>query len=169
MKLEQQLKLQSYLDGEMPERERRDVAGWLERDGEARAWFAELKTARDVLVGNEPVMALPESREFYWSKLEREIARLEREPARPPRFELLAWLRRLLVPAAGVALLALAASIFVWPQRAGLGAGEFETSLTDTAATTYRDHASGVTLVWLSYPATDHEIDYEAPPVAQAQ
>ena len=52
MKLEQQLKLQSYLDGEMPERERRDVAGWLERDGEARAWFAELQTTREVLAGN---------------------------------------------------------------------------------------------------------------------
>jgi anti-sigma factor RsiW len=169
MKIEQQLNLQSYLDGEMPERERRDVAGWLERDGEARASLAQLTTVRTALTGNEPALALPESREFYWSKLEREIARLEREPARPPRLSLLAWLRRLLVPTAGLALLALAAAVFVWPQRAASGLGEFETSMADTGATTYRDHANGVTLVWLSYPATDHEIDYEAPPLAQAR
>jgi len=166
MKLEQVLKLQSYLDGEMPERERRDVAGWLDREPQARALFAELKTAREALTGNEPAPALPESREFYWSKIEREIARLEREPARAPRANLLAWLRRLLVPTAGVALLVLAASVFIWPSGAGRGAGAFESSMRDTGATTYRDHANGVTLVWLSYPATDHEVDYEAPPRA---
>lgn len=165
MKHEQVLQLQSYLDGELPERERRAVSAWLAQEPQARALLAELQTTHAALAGNEPVCSLPESREFYWSKIEREIARLDREPARAPRASLLAWLRRLLVPAAGVALLVLAASVFVWsPTTRGVG-GEFETTLSDTGATTYRDHANGVTLVWLSYPATEREIDYEASPL----
>jgi anti-sigma factor RsiW len=166
MKLERQLQLQSYLDGEMPERERRAVAAWLEREPEARALLAELRASRDALRGHEPVMPLPESREFYWSKIERELTRQEREPAPAPRIPLLGWLRRLLVPAAGAALLVLAGSVMLWPAGTKLGEGDFETAMSDMGATTYRDHANGVTLVWLSYPATDHEIDYEAPPVA---
>ena len=165
MKLESQLQLQAYLDGELPERERRIVAGWLEREPEARALLAELKASRDALRGHEPMMSLPESREFYWSKIERELVRLERLPGPAPRTSLLAWLRRLLVPAAGAALLVLAGGVVFWPAGTKLEA-DFETALSDTGATTYRDHANGVTLVWLSYPATDHEIDYEAPPVA---
>jgi negative regulator of sigma E activity len=164
MKLTTELKLQSYLDGELPERDRRDVTVWLERDPQARALLGELQTARDVLTGNEPVMALPESREFYWSKIERELLRVEREPAGGTSFGLACWLRRLLVPAGSLAMLALAATVLIWPSGGPRSESEYETTLADSGATTYRDHANGVTLVWLSYPATDHEIDYEAPP-----
>lgn len=165
MKLETNLKLQSYLDGELPERERRAVAEWLEREPQARALLAELQVTRDTLAANEPTLALPESREFYWSKIERELARLEREPAPHPAPGWLGWLRRLLVPVGAMAVLALAATVFVWSPGQPRTNGEFETVLADPGAATYRDYANGVTLVWLSYPA-DYEVDYEAPPVA---
>ena len=165
MTLERQLKLQAYLDGELPEREQRVVAGWLEREPELRALLAELRSSRDALSGNEPVVSLPESREFYWSKIEREILRAEREPRLARGLGVLAWLRRMLVPAAGLAMVVLAGTVLLWPGRAHPGDGAFELSVTeDSGATTYRDHANGVTLVWLSYPATEREIDYETPP-----
>ena len=164
MKLEQQLKLQSYLDGELPFWERPFVSAWIARDAEARACLAELQATRTALIGNEPEATVPESREFYWSKIERAIQSAEQEPARLVHGHVFAWLRRLAVPAASVATLVLAATLMVNRQGAMLGDGDFETALADTAATTYRDHANGVTFVWLSYPASDDEVDYEALP-----
>ena len=55
------------------------------------------------LVGYEVGVALPESREFFWSKIEREIRRLEppETPVRPAPW-LSAW-RKWLIPAGAVA------------------------------------------------------------------
>src|SRR6266513_3336151 len=75
MKQELQLKLQAYLDGELPDGEAREAAGLLAQDAEARALLAELKKTRAALAGFETDIKLPESREFYWSKIEREIQR----------------------------------------------------------------------------------------------
>src|SRR5437867_7321096 len=103
MKLESELKLQAYLDGELSGRQARKVAAWLATDPQAQLLLAELKMAKTALAGAEPEMALPENREFYWSKIQREIQRTEEAQPRPvPRF-LAAW-RRLLAPTAGVAL-----------------------------------------------------------------
>jgi len=103
MKPELELKLQSYLDGELSSGEARDVAAAINSDPEAQALVRELKTTAAVLRENEPQMAVPESREFYWSKIERAIERCEPEPARPM---LALWysLRRVIAPVAGVAL-----------------------------------------------------------------
>ena len=62
MKQELQLKLQAYLDGELPEGEAREVAGLLAQDAEARALLAELKNTRAALAGFEADIKLPESR-----------------------------------------------------------------------------------------------------------
>src|SRR5207248_2803731 len=109
MDLDKQLKLQAGLDGELPEAEAREVADWLARDREAAALHTELRNTRQALAGHEVGVALPESREFFWSKIEREIARLERiEAAASP----VSWanrLRRFLMPVAGVAVVAIAA------------------------------------------------------------
>ena len=98
-----ELKLQAFLDGELPEREAREVAESLAADRDAQALFAELKTTRSTLRENEPTMALPESREFFWSKIERAITAAEAAPERasvPLRLRF----RRFLAPFAGVAL-----------------------------------------------------------------
>ena len=88
MKDEQQLKLQAYLDGELPDSEVRAVADWIAKDAEAAGLLAELKNTRGALAGFEAEIKLPESREFYWSKIAREIERAERVeqsvPARTP-------------------------------------------------------------------------------------
>ena len=78
MNEETQLRLQAYLDGELPAGEAREMAGWLERDAEARSLLAELENTRGALAGFDSEINLPDIREFYWSKIEREIRRSER-------------------------------------------------------------------------------------------
>jgi len=85
-----QLKLQAYLDGELPEGEARELATGLAQDQEAAALLAELRQTRDAIAGSEQVRALPESREFYWSKIQRAIERAE-APAPTCRGFRLGW------------------------------------------------------------------------------
>ena len=164
MDWEAQLKLQAFLDGELPEQERREMVGKLAQDPEAAALLGELRQTRELLAGREEGVRLPESREFYWSKIERGIQRLEKPAPRaaaiPPW---LVRLRRLLVSASAVALLAIAG--FVVTRQNGSsgfpGGVAVETALADTGAFTYRDYVAGTTLVWLSYPADNEPVDDE--------
>jgi anti-sigma factor RsiW len=155
MDYDAQLKLQAFLDGELPEAETNEVANWLARDKEATALLAELRNTRKAMVGFEIGVELPESREFFWSKIEREIQRQERPESARAGIPRLARLRWLLAPAAAVALLlvgGLVATRHGGSSRLPDGA-EIETAQADTKAFTYRDYESGMTLVWLSYPA----------------
>ena len=159
MDYDAQLKLQAFLDGELPEAETNEVANWLARDKEATALLAELRNTRKAMVGFEIEVELPESREFFWSKIEREIQRLEPvAPAREPaRF--LTFLRSLVAPAAAVAVLVIAGFIALGP-KAGTSSGA-ETAFADSGAFTYHDYAAGATLVWLSYPAENEIADQD--------
>ena len=154
IKYKEQLKFQAYLDGELPEREMRSIADRLARDPDAAALMTELRQTREALSGFEKGVQLPESREFYWSKIQREIQRQDapaRESARPNA--LAAGLRLWLRPAMAFALVTVLGLVLtkeLWP------AGSFHpavTSLEDAGAFTYHDYKAGITLVWLSYPA----------------
>jgi anti-sigma factor RsiW len=162
MDWEAQLKLQAFLDGELPEKEARAMAEKLAREPDSAALLTELRQTRDALAGFEEDVRLPESREFFWSKIEREIERSERPAPAPPAAAWLARLRRLLVPVAAMSLLAITG--FVAIRQSGSPSGATETALADPGAFTYRDYNSGTTLVWLSYPAenelADDEEDY---------
>jgi len=160
---EQQLKLQAFLDGELPEKDSLEVAAWLARDAEATALLGELKNTRTALKdfessGTAGVSAakLPESREFYWSKIKREIERTAPQPVAAPKASLFAWWRRALMPLGTVAALALVGILAIHsfsgnhhplPMTANLMLG------SDANAFTYRDDAQDMTVVWLSYPA----------------
>jgi anti-sigma factor RsiW len=155
-----QLKLQAWLDGELPEAEASEVANWVARDREAAALAEELRNTRNALVGFEADVRLPESREFFWSKIEREIARLEAPAPEPaPKESYLALFRRFLVPASAIAVVLIAGLVLTRPiGPAGRPAvTDIETALADAGAFTYRDYSAGTTLVWLSYPA-DNEV-----------
>jgi anti-sigma factor RsiW len=109
MKRDLALKYQAFVDGELSEREARGVAEAIERDPEAQALVAELRATRTALAGNEPEVTLPETPEFYWSKIEREIRRCGAEPlgASEGRWAAaFAGWRRFLAPVAGVAVMA---------------------------------------------------------------
>lgn len=152
---EQQLKVQAFLDDELPEKEAGEVVSWLARDAEAADLLAELRNTRKTLADFEPELKLPESREFYWSKIQREIQRLEpvQAPAKP--VSLFTLLRRVLVPLGTVAVLAVAGVLTVRQLGTHDGAHPAQVSamLADVGAFTYRDQAQGMTVIWLSYTA----------------
>ncbi|MHB8521450.1 MAG: anti-sigma factor [Limisphaerales bacterium] len=150
-----QLKLQGYLDGELPGREARNVAEWLDRDPEARALFIELQHTRSLLAGGELERPLSEAREFYWSKIEREILQTEGPQAAVIRHSLVSWWLKWAVPAAAV----IALFFLVVPllrQRTGdealpslSEAQEIETPLQHASFISFRSEADGMSVVWL--------------------
>lgn len=151
---EQQLKLQAYLDGELPEAQARALAEWLSREEEAMALAAELRQTTEALVGFEQGIRLPESRDFYWSKIQRQIQR--EEASTPEPVAVVSWaarLRRLLMPVTGLAVAALLLLVVTHENGPGLPENSAETALQDSGAFTYHDDSAGATLVWLSYPA----------------
>jgi anti-sigma factor RsiW len=149
-----QLKLQACLDGELPEGEASELAAGLAQDQEAAALLTELRQTRDALKGSEQVRTLPESREFYWSKIERAIERAEVPAPQPAGAS--GWVgafRRFLVPVTGLALLVVAG--FIATRGTAEPTLSMETAVSDPGALVYRDYSAGATFVWLSYPADE--------------
>ena len=159
MDYEAQLKLQAFLDGELAEGKAREVSEWVARDREAAALVEELRNTRKALAGFEAATLLPESREFFWSKVQREIQRLETPAPEPAPTPVLALWRRLLVPAFALALVVVAGVVLTRPVGpvGRTTAASIETALADAGAFTYHDYSAGTTLVWVSYPA-DNEV-----------
>ncbi len=151
MEYQDQLKLQAYLDGELSEAEAREVANWLARDQGAASLLTELRQTRKALTGFEAGIRLPESREFFWSKVKRDIERQELPaPEAPARTPLLALLRRLLLPTTAVATAAIAAVLLLRPAPTATAIPGVELTSNDSAAFSYHDYSAGVTLVWFS-------------------
>jgi anti-sigma factor RsiW len=151
-----QLKVMAYLDNELSPADARKVGTLISTNPEARELYNELKETREVLMQNEPELKLPESREFFWSKIERGIASAEREPAVVER----PWWTRFLAPAIGsIALFALLLAVVdrggsrtpIALSEAADGAPlhQFE-GAPDVSTITFRSEAEGVTVVWLS-------------------
>jgi anti-sigma factor RsiW len=147
MTQETQFKLQAYLDGELSTTERGEVEFLLQRDEHARNLLAELSQTARVLTAHEPNLKVPESREFYWSKIQREISR-ETAATPVPSVSFGTWLRRLLVPAGAVAGLAIAVMLSLPRESA---ATNFFTASGDAVALTYENYNTGTTLVWLDF------------------
>jgi anti-sigma factor RsiW len=150
MKQDLQFKLQAYLDGELSSSEAKAVAAWVAQEVDTRALLAELANTRNALAGFEP-----ETREFYWSKIARDIQRQEKRVSVGSPASILTLLRRLMVPS-GI-MVALLMGMLVIKQQLGVerrfGVAETDTAQVDAGTFTFRDFASGTTLVWLSYPA----------------
>ncbi len=148
------LNLQAYQDGELPAGEQRALADRLAADPAARALLKEIELARAALsTAGEPPRAVPETREFYWSKIEREIGRAEAATGRSRAPAGLAWWRQWLMPAAGVAVLV---AILGLVTRVSPGSRDrylADAKLAAPDAFTYRNIQEGVTLVWLTYPS----------------
>ena len=156
MKEDIQLKLQAYLDGELPAQEANTVTELLANDDHARGLLAELTNTRNAIVAHDAEIKVPATREFYWSGIRREIERAEKSsPATSPEISIFAAIRRMLVPASGVAAVLLAVMLAGHQFHSPSGAfrEEVETTFEDSGAFTYRDYSSGTTLVWMDYPA----------------
>jgi len=157
MEHDEQLKLQACLDGELSEAEARAVIDRAAQDPEAATLMAEMRQTRAVVAAFEQELRVPETREFYWSKIQREIER-QAQPAPAPASPWLSALRRILTPVAAIGMVALI-TVMVGRQSSSQVS---ETALRDSGALTYHDFEKGTTLVWLSYPADNQYADYEA-------
>ena len=147
MKHDLQLKVQAWLDGELPDQEARRMGEWIARDAEASALAAELGCVRQAMFGNEAAGPLGESREFYWSKIERQIQR----EAGARRTDGLPWYarwRRFMAPMAGAAGLACLVLIGVW-QSASPTFDEISSTGEGMEAVTFHDQSAQMTVVWL--------------------
>jgi len=104
-----QLRLQAYLDGELSASEEKEITDLLAKDPESAALLTELRQTSQALAGFEEGLKLPESREFFWSKVQRGIESQENRASAVDRSAPVPWsvrLRRFLVPASGLAVIA---------------------------------------------------------------
>lgn len=157
-----ELKLQAYLDGELSESDAKGVSALLEADAAAQALYVELQHTSRLLKGNEPELRLPESREFFWSKIEREIQRLDAEPVRTAPWWM-GFVRRHLASVSGVgvaaALLLVAALQMNWVSPDLLE--EIENPLEETSSFSFRSESQKMTVVWISSPSAPAEEEAE--------
>jgi len=152
MNNELELKLQAWLDGQLPVHEADAVARLIEKDADARALLTELKHTRAALAGFEDGIKVPESREFYWSKIARQIEREQARPASPP--EKVSWVhhfRRLLIPAGAIAALLLVGMLATRQAASPEVPYELSELIADSDAFTFTDEQNGTTLIWFSY------------------
>lgn len=147
---ESKLKLQAYLDNELSSVESRQMTAWLDQDAAALALYTALRDVKLVLARNELEVTLPESRELYWSRIERAI-QLKPGGSRGflPGYP---WWVRFLSPALGSAMLVIAALCLV---KLGTGPAnvtylhEIETPLEGTSAISFHSQSAGMTVVWV--------------------
>jgi anti-sigma-K factor RskA len=165
MSMETGIKLQAFLDGELTGREAKEVAALIEKDADAKALLSELQTTKSWLAANEPEFRLPESREFYWSKIEREISALETASAEAGTPSWMMFLRRHLAAIGGTAVAA-AVVLFVALQMQivpGEMFEEIDNPLDESSSFSFRSESQQMTLVWISNPAVEAEAEADMP------
>lgn len=150
MNREKQIRVMAYLDGELTPAESRQVESWLAANPEGQSLAAELRQTRDALRGNETSIEVPESREFYWSKIQQAIEREERQTASATQ----PWwvvLRRYLKPISGFALFMLLAmgSTEFWMTGARYEAVEVENMSEHTQSLSFHNQAERMSVVWI--------------------
>ncbi|HEX3798534.1 MAG TPA: hypothetical protein VH413_07525 [Verrucomicrobiae bacterium] len=147
---ELQLKLQAYLDGELMPSEEAQVKDLIESDAEASALCIELQSVKAALTGADLEIKLPETREFFWSKIQREIERqsaAQAAPAHKPSW--VEWVRGHLMPVSGVALvLGVMGIMALHSSSSAAQFGEMELASDNMGAYTFRDQQEGMTMVW---------------------
>jgi len=147
MKHEIELKVQAWVDGELPDHEARRMGEWIARDAEAGALAAELGRVRQAVFRQETTAALNESREFYWSKIQRQIQR-EAGVGRAERTPWFARWRQYLAPLAGMA--ALACLLVMATLRSAFPTfDEISSTGEGMEAVTFHDQSAQMTVVWL--------------------
>ena len=156
MKQELQLKLQAYLDGELPDGEAADLRELIARDSEAQELVAELTNTNAALAGHEAEVKLPETREFYWSKIQREIAHEETHAAAPETgASWTGWMLRRWLPVSGLAVASCAVVLLMLLSgNTQAQLAEMELNSDKMGAYTFRDQKEQMTMIWF-YDRTD--------------
>jgi anti-sigma factor RsiW len=146
MKHDLELKVQAWLDGELPDKEALRIGEWVAGDAEASALAAELGCVRQAMFRNEAAGALGESREFYWGKIERQIQH-EAGGRRTGDLPWYARWRQYMAPLAGAAALACVLLMAVWQSAPTFD--EISSTGEGMEAVTFHDQSAEMTVVWL--------------------
>ncbi len=141
-----ELKLQALLDGELESREAREVEVLLAQDASSAALTQELKWTKAAIAGNDADVKLPESREFYWSKIQRAIVAEEKKTVAAPVGR--AWWLKLLYPATGLA--AMVAVMFVISDKRTADGGDSESVTEDVNAVSFRSDSDKMSVVYVA-------------------
>ncbi len=152
MSSEQMLEIMALVDGELATGRQADVQRLLAADTEAAALHRELGAMRQVIRAHEPIGQVADTREFYWSQIQRRIEQEARAAAHAanPKPGLSSWLRWL-VPVVGVAAVAVVVTL---QQTASPtiteAAAVVDSSQAEASSLTYRSDADGVTVHWIN-------------------
>lgn len=150
MKHDEILRLQAWMDGELTGRGAAEAEA-LAGTAEGTRVLTALRAARDTARSAAAEWPLPESREFFWSKVRRTIEAAGRRPpaALPSAW---GWLRWALLPvgaAAGLALFLFARQPGGTAGSGGLVGQSLETPLDDMRALVFHSQSDGITVVWV--------------------
>ncbi len=162
MNIQEQLKVQAYLDGELSGRDAEEVAERMSGDQEAQTLRDALAGLKALMVEAEGERSVPETREFYWGKIER---RLE-QPRSRLSFQLgwFTW-RRFWIPAAGMALVAvlsIAGAKFATRGNSHVQLAEVVNLAENTSSISFRDNSQNMFVVWVYDRPVESMIDSEA-------
>jgi anti-sigma factor RsiW len=152
MNCETEIKLQAYLDGELSPDEAREMMRALDQDSEARALYRELQWAKELLSGNELEFKVPETREFYWSKIQREILRQSEAATVREKNGGVPWWLRIAVPVAGavtLVMLVISANLNSDSKLEQRYVQEIESPLQEASVISFYSQSAGMTVVWL--------------------
>ena len=146
---EMTLNLQAYVDGELTTAQRAELEKYLAKDANAQTLVTGLKQLSALLKEGEPIAKVPDTREFYWSQIQRRIAAQEKAQARStePARTAARWLRWL-VPSLGVAVAAVVISRQYGPTQAPIAS--IEGSQTEASSVVFRSESDGVTIHWIN-------------------
>lgn len=148
MKTETCLEVQALVDGELDARRSADVIALCANNAEAQALRDTLQNVRNTLQQTESQYRLTESREFYWSQIQRRIQAAEAAPSRETKpLSLWSGLLRWLVPTAGLAAIALALTLRVPTPVTDLA---YNAEASPVTSVEYRSDTDGVTVHWIN-------------------
>lgn len=156
----EQLMILSYVDGELSGSQLRAAEQYIAASTEAKALVAELRMSAEVIRSNEPIAALPMSKEFYWSQIAAKIhgAKPEPMPSFWSRFAQPAFWLRYISPVAATAAVAIVAVVGF--QRNATEGEEDIASAPETSSVVFRSDAEKMTVIWLQ---TDDNSDFTDP------
>jgi len=142
MKLEQALEIQALVDGQLEAVRKPEVQRLIQEDVAAAALALELSALHTVVRTHESALTVPESREFYWSQIQRRIVAGDAVATRKrDSGTILGWIRWL-APALGVAAMVVVIS------RALIGPVGGPVASADVL--TFRSDIDRVTIHWIN-------------------
>jgi anti-sigma factor RsiW len=152
MEQDVRLKLQACLDGELSDREAAEVRALAGRDPEAAALMRELEMTSAALHGQEEGIRVPDSREFYWSKIQRAIESQEAIEARAATPSGIPLWRRLLIPLGACATVAIVAVALLWngPGKSNTAKSRPEQPAGETSTYSIVSDEGNVTVIWVN-------------------